>query len=269
VFQGIRNVHRNSLSARSVSFWRDRLATHGHTGWKDRLVYAYDQRERLALIDRALSKPVCRGARAIDFGCGTGDFCRLLLNRGYEVCGYDPVVAPPIRSSRFHYATSYEEIPWRKGEAEIAISVTTLDHIPEPSAAIEAVAVIRRLLSDDGQFHLIEYALDHEDDRRGLGHSHEFQAFRTVEKWRELLAAGGFRIVSVNPAPHPQFNPSPGYRAYRNAKLIRWRNRFPANSLGRRGLDALLPQLAAHYVRKFPFVAAGPSPLKVLCCTAV
>ena len=35
-----------------AQFWAERVRRYGHTGWSDAAVYAYDQRLRLAALDR-------------------------------------------------------------------------------------------------------------------------------------------------------------------------------------------------------------------------
>src|SRR5712691_8684489 len=101
------------------SFWSQRLHVHGHTGWSDPTIYAYDQLERLRLVEAAISKTQVVRGRALDFGSGTGDFSRLLLRMGFEVCSYDPFVTPRIRSPRFTHACTYERIPCQDHSADL------------------------------------------------------------------------------------------------------------------------------------------------------
>ncbi len=96
----------NNLS----DFWNERLVKFGHTGWADPVIYAYDQQERLALIGAAITKLSIKRGSALDFGCGAGDFSKLLLSNGFNVCDYDPYVHPIINSASFTYADSFQQI---------------------------------------------------------------------------------------------------------------------------------------------------------------
>src|SRR5215472_683344 len=142
------------------SYWQDRFRGLGHTGWADPVIYSYDQPERLAIVEAALSRWSANRGVALDFGCGTGDFSRLLLRLGYTVCGYDPYVQPQLSSRGFTYATSYEDISIKEHSATLVLSVTALDHILEEHAFLEAIISIRRLLRQTGVFICLEYALD-------------------------------------------------------------------------------------------------------------
>ena len=113
---------RAERSGPGGSFWTERLHARGHTGWADRFIYAYDQLERLGIVSLALARPEFRGVRtAIDFGCGTGDFSRLLLSRGYRTCGVDPFVEPAIASPDFHHARDIADIGFEPGSVDLLL----------------------------------------------------------------------------------------------------------------------------------------------------
>jgi len=223
----------------SPNFWRERLRKYRHTGWADQTIYAYDQQERLALIEQAVQSSASKTGIAVDFGCGTGDFSRLLLRKGYTVCGYDPFVVPGIDSPRYTYAGTYGAIPFQHNEADIAISVTVLDHILGPPEVSEALHNIRRSLKKGSTFIMLEYALDSPSQRDGHLRPNGYQAFRTVEEWRSLLCQSSFRVVDVVAAPHPDFSPSNGYSAYSRSVFVRLRRRLPR---------ILLPELWYHFL---------------------
>jgi len=170
------------------------LTTHGHTGWADSIIYAYDQQERLALISQTVSKRSFGSGSALDFGCGTGDFSRLLLNKGLTVCGYDPFVKPNIRSKKFFYAEKYIDIRFHNHDADLALSVTTLDHILDENELLEGLRHIHSSLKTGGVFYILEYALDSVSDRKKGFQRSGYQAFRTVREWNNLLEQTSFLI---------------------------------------------------------------------------
>ncbi len=255
---------------RKEAFWTERLRTHGHTGWADPVIYPYDQLERLALVEATISKShVARGA-ALDFGCGTGDFSRLLFRLGFDVFGYDPFVRPNINSENFKYSNTYEGIPLENNTAALVVSITTLDHILKEQDLLEALGFIRRVLKKTGIFLLLEYAVDSTADRERLGLKNSYQSFRTLAEWRTLLAQTAFKINDVLSVPHPLFSPSPGYSAYMQTPIARLRKRCGRLPLARHWYDPLLWRRAAKLIEEYPPASDAnvSTPLKLLVCSA-
>ena len=258
---------RAEPAAAPGSFWMQRLSAHGHTGWSDQFIYAYDQLERLAIVSSVLDGlPESGGTRlAIDFGCGTGDFSRLLLSKRYEVCGYDTFVQPRITSTAFSHAGRYDEIPFDSSTAALVLSVTVLDHLLDDAALDGALGLVRDKLRSDGHLILLEYALDSEADRTREMRDNPYQAFRTVTDWQDRLAAHGLRREMVRPVPHPVESPSPGFRVFRRSLVVR--------AVARLGIARLAPALAGRLLRgrarwliaRHPVPREpGPSPLKLM-----
>lgn len=152
-----------------TDFWKQRLIKHGHTGWADPAIYVYDQQERLALVEAVINKLSIQCGNALDFGCGTGDFTKLLLSKGFSVCGYDPYVRPAINSPRFSYTDSLQQIHLTECSKDLALSVTTLDHILDERELLDALSIIRACVKPDASFIMLEYALDSEADRKKFG----------------------------------------------------------------------------------------------------
>ena len=259
----------NQTSGRAT-FWRKRLQQYAHTGWSDPVIYAYDQRERLAFVKRMVKKEAVTRGRALDFGCGTGDFSRLLLSLGFEVCGYDPYVRPAIHANGFTYAEGYDQIRVAPGSADLALSVTTLDHILDDNEARRALALISTCLKANGVLLMLEYALDCDADRLRLGLKNDYQSFRTLARWTELLRQNSLCVTGVTAVSHPQFCPSRGYSAYARSplwrvrrRLVRWRQIVDL-------IDILLQWQAALLVSKSPSIGApgNSSPLKLIRCTS-
>jgi SAM-dependent methyltransferase len=250
------------------SYWQDRFGGLGHTGWADPVIYSYDQPERLAILEAALLRWSANRGEALDFGCGTGDFCRLLLRLGYTVCGYDPYVQPQLSARGFTYASSYEDISIKEHSATLVLSVTTLDHILEDHAFLKAITLIRRLLCQTGVFIFLEYALEPATDRAAFGLGRNYQSLRTLTDWRISLERAGFRISNVVPAPHPVLNPSPGYLAYTQARIVRLRGVCGSVPLVRSWFNPLLRRAAEKMIRGFPptMQSAAESPLKLFLC---
>lgn len=258
-----------TVSSRSdLDFWKTRLTIHGHTGWSDSVIYIYDQLERLKLIKAAVSQLPQKRGIALDFGCGTGDFSRLLLGMGFTVCGYDPFVRPKIDLARFSYASTYQEI---LATCDLILSVTTLDHILNEQELCEALQVIRSRLRSNGCFLMLEYALDSESDRSDCHLLADHQSFRTLSYWRDLLNRNCFAISSLSPVAHPLLCPSPGYHAYAGSLFARIGRRLPRSLFRRLHYEFLLSRYAAKCANASPqsIICDGKSPLKLLYCSPV
>jgi SAM-dependent methyltransferase len=251
-----------------ASYWEDRFRGLGHTGWADPVIYCYDQPERLAIVKAALLMWSVNCGEALDFGCGTGDFSKLLLRLGYKVCGYDPYVQPQISARGFAYAPSYEDISIKEHGATLVLSVTTLDHILEDDAFLHAINLISRLLHETGVFILLEYALDSAADRRRFGGGNSYQSLRTLADWVGAFDRAGLTVSKVIPAPHPVLNPTLGYLAYTRVPIVRLRRACTRVPVVRSWFNPLLKRAAEKTIRGFPpkMGSSAASPLKLICC---
>ena len=245
------------------SFWRDRASRHGHTGWGDQVLYAYDQLERLEIVAKLLPKLTAGTGKAValDFGCGTGDFSRLLLETGFEVYGYDPFVRPTIDHPKFTYVGDIDALA-HVPPVDVALSVTVLDHILDAAQLDDTLARVHGLLRPGGSLLLIEYALQ---QRRETSH---YQAFRTISEWHEALERSAFHMVDSGPVPHPVESPSDGFRAYRRKHVVRVLRRL---NLAHRGLPRMtLRRVARQSLAAHPpsVPHTSPSPMRFMVCAA-
>lgn len=180
------------------SFWTGRLEKFGHTGWADKIIYTFDQPVRLEIIGEIISSLGVRNGVALDFGCGIGDFSKLLLSKGFKVCGYDPFVQPKILTDGFDYASAYNEIPYGEESFDLVLTVTTLAHILTEAALKVALTEIGSRTKRSGNLYFTEYALDSESDRSKDAFKSDYQVFRTVAEWEEV-----FNGCSLQHFPYP------------------------------------------------------------------
>ena len=106
------------------------------------------------LLSSGRVSPETVGVRAIDIGCGIGDYSRMLADRGFEVCGIDlsPVAIERARSGVDREMTSPEfvnadllDLPAEVSEPfDLLVDIGTLDDFPR-SRRPEAVDVITSL----------------------------------------------------------------------------------------------------------------------------
>lgn len=248
----------------NAAFWIDRHDEVGHTGWKDNVIYAYDQLERLAIVSEWVDKLSVYPYLAIDFGCGVGDFSRLLLKKGFKVYGYDPYINPRLNNLDFTYIASKTELERiADNQAGLGISITVMDHILNDCDLLYQLGLLRRMISDSGFLILLEYALDAGEFKESAS---DYQAFRTIDIWERLLMKSGWHIKSLTPMPHPQYSPSEGYLSYKNSFQVRVLRRFIRHRLLRPLSHRLLQTRARWVINRSGFNQAQDSPLKLMCC---
>lgn len=249
----------NQKSEKFSNFWKNRYREIGHTGWKDPIIYAYDQIERLAIISTKLNAIDVWPKVAIDFGCGTGDFSNLLLKKDFVVWGYDPYVSSDVSHPQFKHVTEKQDIDTER--VGLILSVTVLDHILEDDAFEAELLFLRNKISEQGVFLMMEYALDESRSKRD-----RYQAYRTTEDWRKHLEKAGWEIISTELVPHPNVSPSIGFSTYSKCMFVK-----PLKRLSRINFlyDSSLRILTIYAINVFNKHGIGDvnqSPLKLMTC---
>jgi ubiquinone/menaquinone biosynthesis C-methylase UbiE len=171
---------------------------------------AWYETPRGALVDReekravlALAKPRT-GERALDVGCGTGNYAVALAELGVEATGVDPAPAmlgvtaqkiaaddgPASPSIAFVQAAA-EELPFGDAVFDLAVCVTVLEFVDSPA---HAVAEMMRVVAPGG--HLVAGVLNRWSlwawhYRRQTGTVYAHAHFFSPRELRELLAPYG------------------------------------------------------------------------------
>jgi SAM-dependent methyltransferase len=206
------------LSEDLAGFWQTRYAQRGHTGWFDSAIYAYDQMERLAIVGDALERITPAPQTALDYGCGSGDFSRLLLRMGMRVWGFDPYVTPSLNARGFTHLSSPRAISRMDVPLDLILSVTVLDHVLSDDELSHILALFRSSISEGGALIFVEYALDTDAPRPASA----YQAFRRHEEWQRFLDMAGFVITLSSPVPVYPASPSDGFRVYWESKVTKY-----------------------------------------------
>ena len=104
----------------------------------------------------ALIRRYNHGARALDFGCGTGRSTRFLRSLGLQVIGADisePMLdqARALDPSGEYYLVRHSIVgEFAAGGFDLILAAFTFDNIPTDEAKIEALSSLRTLLAPDG-----------------------------------------------------------------------------------------------------------------------
>lgn len=229
-----------------AGFWNDRVRRHGHTGWADPSVYAFDQRMRLAAVRAVLGVlNLPQAACALDFGCGTGDFCAVLAEHCSVVVGYDysPSVLEVARQShaqpKIRFVDHMDAAFARR--CDLVLCVTVLQHLIDDA---QLHAVLRRIvdcLNPGGHVLLIESFTE-----AGQGAEAGYLKRRELAEFVAMLAESGLTLLSQHGMHHPTLSPSPAYLSYSGQWVVRVLRRLTLWRMP--GAAWMLSQLASRFM---------------------
>ena len=184
--------------------WNEYFGEVGHTGYRDSLLYRYDQPVRMRRVRRELARLAAitgNSAKVLDIGTGTGDVVAMLREWGHRVVGSD-ISARVVRhtSSGFMRDPEVDTViataqapPFKRGSFDLVTSVTVLQHILSDSDVREALAALRRVTRPHGRMLALEIAPRRPiQEQRVSGGVAE----RTADEWRRLFASTGWQIES-------------------------------------------------------------------------
>ena len=242
-------------------FWTVRLRGLGHTGWADPVIYAYDQRLRL----RALVELLGVGAqqrRALDFGCGVGDFSALLAQRFAAVVAHDISDEVLQRAERLVPAAN---VSWTRdreralgaGPFDLVLSITVLQHVTDDAELARLVQGFAAALAPQGRVILLEST--GAQDSAPVAYIRR----RTAAQLVRAFEAAGLALRRQQAFHHPIDNPTPGFARYRARLDVRLLGRLAAAGLGWAGRR--LASLAERAVAQdSDALRAGPGPTQFM-----
>lgn len=218
------------------NYWNERAHQHGHTGWGDRVLYAFDQSARLAAIE-SITKSCVPGSQAVlDFGAGSGDFAAMLSRHFDRVFAFD-ISDAVIDKARvrhgndrieFMHGADIRQMPLAEGSLDLVLSVTVLQHILDEDELISVLAYLRQRLRPDGRLIALEYT---PTTPRPLS---EYQRFLSVEDWQQVLAKAGFEQHARYGIYHPEEAPCGSFERYLDSLWMRLFRRFDMGAISDR-----------------------------------
>ena len=200
--------------------------------------------------------PSVEGRRVLEMACGRGGFSRLLAARGARMFGADfsstalqiargnSAGAESQPGARLQLAQAdAQNLPYAASSFDIIVSCETIEHLPDPSAALREMARVARpggklFLTTPNYFNLmgLYYIYARARNRRATpGADQPFDRVFLFPQIRALLRNAGWRIVRSDGTVH-QFPIRPGHDPIIVASL-------EAN----RALRRILSPFAFHY----------------------
>lgn len=179
-------------------YWNNRVQQVGHTGWMNRYVYTLDQYARLKVIRKIVKDLFDKTSieNALDYGCGIGDFSKLLGSFAKDVFSYDIADEVIKRAgqqrgllSNIIYSSSEEQLNIRleTKRHDLILSITVLGHILDEMKLELILQKLKNSLSPNGYLVLIEFVAEKSDQNN-------YQKFNTSEKWSSLFKYVGLIV---------------------------------------------------------------------------
>lgn len=194
-------------------FWNNRAVKYGHTGYADPFLYSFDQEARLFAVKKILSRLITEPKRdkALDFGCGTGDFIPILREKFSLVVGYDfseAVLAIGRKKlGREIKLVNDKKQLWDHGLYDLALSVTVLQdfNYQELNQALRELSL---LLTNNGYLVAVEFFVNEE------WNAIHNEKRTTMSEWMEALETNGLSLVSRHAFYNPVAAPTASWKEY-------------------------------------------------------
>lgn len=203
-----------------AAFWSTRARKYGHTGWTNQAIYHYDQTLRIKLVrDTVEQLNLSPGSKCLDYGCGTGDFTRMLSGMGLIVLGYDlsDAVIDVAKSQgvppNSRYTTDTDDLATH-GPYGLVLAVTVFQHILDGASLQATIQHVAQCMQDGGHLILIESSLQR-------SHQSAHVQGRTAAAWQDAFRSSGLRLSFTKSLYHPTLQPTPSFKAYSARPLVR------------------------------------------------
>lgn len=177
----------------NYEFWKQRVEMHGHTGWADTSIYAFDQDIRLNVVFRLVDKNINNGGCALDFGCGTGDFTKSLLPKFDKIVMYDPVKesldAELLKCKKIDGVSDIGRLERIGLQYDVILSITVLQHIMDDEELTDTLMFLRDSMKDNGIFLIME-SFD-------PSITSEYERAWDVHSFRNIMRETGFELIEA------------------------------------------------------------------------
>jgi ubiquinone/menaquinone biosynthesis C-methylase UbiE len=197
----------------SKNYWNDRARKFGHTGHSEPFYYCFDQEARLCAIEKIVQEIKIKKNAALDFGCGSGDFLKLLATQFDSVIGLDVsenVIGIAKQKNKFQnvqFITGTSEIDFDL-KFDLILTVTVLQSFGH-SELENTLSKFANLTYKGSKIIFMEffpsadYLIKSGEDRPDSKH------------WEELLFQNNFKILMKKNFYNPIVKPVKSWRVYK------------------------------------------------------
>lgn len=214
-------------------FWNNRVKKYGHTGWSDFATYYYDQNLRLNAINSLIRKHGINDTLALDYGCGTGDFSKIMSQYFKNIIAVD-ISEKVINKAKA--TNGNEKIKFKLIDKEIfafkydlIVCITVLQHIKNDDELSELINNFYSCLNGSGLVIILESF-----SREIIENS--YMKLRNEDFTKNLFSKGGFKLMGSYYFYHPLYLPTHLFNYYRKSFFVRILNilcsfKFPFSGL--------------------------------------
>lgn len=202
-------------------YWNERAQQHGHTGHSEPFYYCFDQEARRFAIHEIINAlPFQQKEKALDFGCGSGDFIQLLMQNFKSVSAYDfSESVLKIAKRRFTGNTPvflshhFNEIE-NEGTYDLILSVTVLQYLNK--AALDTT--LQKLAS---QLNKGAYLISLDAFSTAALNKEHHTDKATVQEWQDAVKTCSLTQTAEFCFYNPVLYPSPSWKIYNNNLLLK------------------------------------------------
>jgi cyclopropane fatty-acyl-phospholipid synthase-like methyltransferase len=202
-------------------YWEERLKNNGHTGHGEPFLYCFDQQARKFAIAKLLKHiNFQKEDKALDFGCGSGDFLKILNAHFKTVCGYD--ISDKIINKAQKKIKHEKEIVLTNdisklkkcGPYELILTVTVLQSFTK-NELTEACTLLFNILDDNGYMICMEFFSTE------IRNKQTNENKTTKEDWLEILKDNQVEIISLHSFYNPVLYPTASWKSYNKNKFLK------------------------------------------------
>lgn len=202
-------------------YWNERALKYGHTGHAEPFYYCFDQEARKFAIREIIKNTGFTDKnKALDFGCGSGDFLELLLEEFSSVTGFDPSEKVIEKAKRRLYknkavflCSTFNEVE-KNAPYNLVISVTVLQNLNKTELEKTLHQVCDMLVEGGSVICLDAFSSPEKNKEHG-----EDKA--TTNEWLEAIKKAGFELSAVYPFYNPVLFPTRSWQQYTKNKLLK------------------------------------------------
>src|SRR4051812_3804890 len=195
-------------------YWNERALKYGHTGHAEPFYYCFDQEARKFAIREVIRETAFQQKnKALDFGCGSGDFIPLLLESFQSVSGFDisetviekakPRFAGTTNVTLSHAFKTIEA----KGPYDLALSVTVLQNLSKQELQT-TLQLLYANLNNGAHLVCLDAFLSTEKKRE------QNMDKATTDEWLQCLTAEGFKLQASRAFYNPVMFPTRSWKLY-------------------------------------------------------
>jgi len=203
------------------NYWNERAKKYGHTGWRNPIIYLYDQEVRLKVIQQMVDWHITEYETMLDYGGGSGDFSLLLLSQFNKILFYDisetvvDIAKKRIISEKCIFVGDKDALMNTTEKMDLILAITVFQHIKDDEELRRDLANLKNKLSKNGRMIILEDTFVNKE------YESEYIKYRKIESFEQLLSDVGLKVEKSYGFYQPVTNPVLEYDLYKAHLLCR------------------------------------------------